>query len=78
MRQIVDCFAEYERAIIRARRRAALAVKKARGERVGGIPFGSRLTSAGRTLAAHPDKQRALALLRELRAGGSNCLGVSD
>ena len=77
MRQIVDCFAEYERAIIRARTCAALAVKKARGERVGGIPFGSRLASAGRTLAAHPDKQRALALLRELRAGGSNCLGVS-
>jgi DNA invertase Pin-like site-specific DNA recombinase len=40
MRQIVDCFAEYERAIIRARTCAALQVKKARGERVGGIPFG--------------------------------------
>ena len=77
MRQIVDCFAEYERAIIRARTRAALAVKKARGERVGGIRFGSRHASAGRTRAAHRDKQPAFALLLERCAGSSNCWGVS-
>ena len=37
MRGIVDLFAQYERAIIRTRTKAALAVKIARGERVGGI-----------------------------------------
>lgn len=70
MRQIVDCFAEYERAIIRARTRAALAVKKARGERVGGIPFGYQLAAGGRLLEAHPEEQRALAVIRELQAAG--------
>lgn len=78
MRQIVDCFAEYERAIIRARTRAALAVKKARGERVGGIPFGSQLAGDGRTLEPHADEQRALGLLRELRAAGFTFRAVAD
>jgi len=70
MRQIIDAFGQYERALIRARTRAALAVKKARGERVGGIPFGFQLAGAGHALAPHPEEQRALALLRELRAAG--------
>jgi DNA invertase Pin-like site-specific DNA recombinase len=70
MRQIVDSFAEYERAIIRARTRAALAVKKARGERVGGIPFGYQLAEDKRLLQPYPPEQRALAVLRELRAAG--------
>ena len=78
MRQIVDCFAEYERAIIRARTRAALAVKKARGERVGGIPFGYQLAGDGRTLEPHADEQRALGLLRELRAAGYTFRAVAD
>ena len=78
MRQIVDCFAEYERAIIRARTRAALAVKKARGERVGGIPFGSQLAADGRTLEPDADEQRALGLLRELRAAGYTFRAVAD
>ena len=40
MRRIIDAFAEYERLIIGARTKAALRAKKARGERVGGIPYG--------------------------------------
>lgn len=78
MRQIVDCFAQYERAIIRARTKAALAAKRARGERVGGIPFGYQLASDGRTLAPHPREQRALALLRELRAAGYTYRAVAE
>ena len=78
MRQIVDCFAEYERAIIRARTRAALAVKKARGERVGGIPFGYQLAVDGRLLEGHPEEQRALALVRELRAAGYTYRAIAE
>lgn len=37
MRTMIDAFAEYERAVIKARISAALAVKAARGEKVGGI-----------------------------------------
>jgi DNA invertase Pin-like site-specific DNA recombinase len=41
MRRIVDAFAEYERLVIRTRTRAALALKRHRGERIGGVPHGS-------------------------------------
>lgn len=78
MRQIVDCFAEYERAIIRARTRAALAVKRGRGERVGGIPFGYQLAGDGRTLAPHALEQRALAVVRELRAAGASVRAIAE
>ena len=47
MRRIVDAFGEYERLLIKARTRAALRAKKARGERAGQIPYGSRLTGTG-------------------------------
>jgi DNA invertase Pin-like site-specific DNA recombinase len=78
MRQIVDCFAEYERAIIRARTRAALAVKKSRGERVGGIPYGFQLASDRRTLEPQPQEQRALAIVRTLRAAGLTYRAVAE
>lgn len=38
--QILDCFNEYDRQMIRARTKAALAVKISRGEVVGRIPVG--------------------------------------
>lgn len=50
MRRLIDSFAEYERAPIAARTRAALAAKRRRGERVSGLlPFGYRLDADGRT-----------------------------
>ena len=70
MRHIVDAFAEYERAVIRARTRAALAVKKGRGERVGSIPYGCQLAADGRALEANPAELRAVELVRELRGEG--------
>lgn len=46
MRRILDAAAEYERGIIRARVKAALAVKKARGELTGSAPYGYRAVAA--------------------------------
>lgn len=70
MRRMVDAFAEYERLIIKSRTRAALAAKKRRGERTGGIPFGHDLAGDGKTLLANPRELEALATIRTLRAGG--------
>jgi DNA invertase Pin-like site-specific DNA recombinase len=39
---IMDAAAAYERALIRARTKAALAAKRARGERSGEVPYGFR------------------------------------
>ena len=70
MRRMIDAFAEYERELIRARTRAALAAKKARGEIVGEAPIGTARGADGRTLAADPGEARAVELIRELRAEG--------
>lgn len=70
MRGIVDLFAQYERAVIRSRTRAALAVKAGRGERVGGVPYGYRLALDGVRLEAEPTEQRGIGRARELRAAG--------
>jgi DNA invertase Pin-like site-specific DNA recombinase len=70
MRGMIDLFAQYERALIRSRTSAALAVKKGRGERIGSVPYGSRLAADGVHLEADPAELVALALVRELRAEG--------
>lgn len=68
MRSIVAAMAAYERALISSRTRAALAVKKARGERVGGIPYGYR--AEGGVLVEEPGEQATIARARKLRAEG--------
>ena len=86
MRRVIDAFAEYERGVVRARTRAAMGVKRSRGERIGAIPLGYRLADNGRTLQRHAAEQAALARIRALRAYGHsyatiavrmNALGVA-
>ena len=62
-----DLFAQYERAVIGSRTRAALAVKKVKGERVGSIPFGYHLADDGRTLVEDRHEQAVIRKLAELR-----------
>lgn len=69
MRTLLDAFAAYERALIRARTRAALAVKRARGERTGGVPMGHVVDGNGR-LGVNEREAAAVARARELRAAG--------
>lgn len=86
LRTIMDAMGEYERALIRSRTKAALAEKARRGERVGAAPFGFkivgdlrveesvggsvRVRSKGGKLEPHPEEQRAIARILELRKLG--------
>jgi DNA invertase Pin-like site-specific DNA recombinase len=70
MKGIVDVFAAYEREVIRVRTRSALAVKKARGERVGGVPYGFSATVDGH-LVKNGHEQAMIADVRALRADGN-------
>ena len=70
MRGIVDVFAAYERGVIKSRTRAALAVKRTRGERIGGIPYGYELTADGVHLAENVDEQAIIQQIRALRTAG--------
>lgn len=78
MRGLVDLFAQYERALIRSRTKAALAVKKARGERVGDVPIGFRVAADGRQLSAHDGEQAAVDRVRTLRAEGLTIRAIAD
>ena len=68
LRGIIDVFAQYERAIIRARTRAALAIKRKRQEAYCRVPFG--FVRVGNMFVPDPDQEEALAEMRKLRAQG--------
>lgn len=71
MRGMMDVFAQLERAMIASRTKAALAAKKARGEKTGGaLPLGRALAEDGRTLVEDTAEGEAVALVRALRADG--------
>jgi DNA invertase Pin-like site-specific DNA recombinase len=78
MRRMVDAFAEYERLIIGARTKAALQAKKARGERVGHIPFGMRLSADGVHLEEDPTEQETILKVEELQATGLSLRKIAD
>jgi DNA invertase Pin-like site-specific DNA recombinase len=78
MRSIVDAFAQYERAVIRGRTRAALAAKRARGERTGGVRLGQRLAADGVRVEADPTEQLAIERVLELHASGVSQRAIVD
>jgi DNA invertase Pin-like site-specific DNA recombinase len=77
MRRIVDAFAEYERLIIKSRTKAALAVKRSRGERVGQVPYGYDLGADGIHLVENQTEQRVIRLVLDLRADGLSLRAVA-
>jgi DNA invertase Pin-like site-specific DNA recombinase len=86
MRRIIDAFAEYERLIIKARTRAALAAKKRRGQRTGGVPLGFDLTDdgtrskAGRPIAltTNTGEQATVARIEGYQAVGLSLRAIAD
>jgi DNA invertase Pin-like site-specific DNA recombinase len=74
MRTIIDAFAEYERLIISARTKAALAVKKTKDERIGGIPYG--FSDADGRLVPNEDEQRVILEAKYLSSTGLSMRGI--
>lgn len=70
MKDVALAAARFERSMIAARTRAALAVKKARRESTGTPPYGYRVADDGRTLAEDAREQATLQRVRALRARG--------
>jgi DNA invertase Pin-like site-specific DNA recombinase len=68
--RMLAVLAEFEREIIVERTRAALNHKRAKGERIGQVPYGWRLDADGRSLVPAPEECRVLADIRRWRAEG--------
>lgn len=78
MRGMMDVFAQLERALIATRTRAALAAKRARGEKTGGdLPVGAALAEDGVTLTADTAEAAAVDTIRDLRAAGMSVRAIA-
>ena len=76
LRRMLDVFAEYERLVIKARTRAALRVKRSKGEARGETPYGWTRDAAG-MLVAEPTEQNVVAVIRELHAAGMSLRAIA-
>lgn len=71
LRIIMDGVAQHAVALLRARTKAALQAKKARGERIGGVPYGFRLSLLDpNRLEPNQAEQRVIAAAADMRAAG--------
>jgi len=69
MRQVIDAAACYERNLIKARTKAALAAKRKAGQRTGEVPFGWAVDADGNLIEVAAE-QRVLGIIKELREEG--------
>ena len=76
LRRVTEMFAEYERALIRVRTKAALAAKRRKGEKLGGrVPIGFTVEQDGdgtKRLVPEPREQAAMTLASQLRRDGKS------
>lgn len=76
IRGILLSVARFEKALIRSRIKAALAVKRSRGERIGAAPYGTK--SEGKALVVNAEEQATVQRLRELRSSGLTLRALID
>lgn len=72
-RHVMDAVAELELALIRARTKAGLLAKRARGERAGTVPFGFQLAPDDperQRIEPAPVEQRLVARMRAMKRAG--------
>jgi len=69
--------AEMERNLTRERTRAAMAVKRANGQRIGSVPYGFDLASDGATLVNNKTEQAVIREIRSMRADGRPLKGIA-
>ncbi len=74
LRNVLDAVAQFEVEMIKARTKAALAAKKARGEVVGEVPFGFRRDGA--MLVEDESESSVVVTVRTLRAEGASLRGI--
>ncbi|MBX3225973.1 MAG: recombinase family protein [Labilithrix sp.] len=69
-RGAVDLARAYDRVVVRGRIRATQADKRARGERIGNVPYGYRVAADGVHTEPDPAEQEVLATVRRLASEG--------
>ncbi len=70
--------AEMERNLTRERTRAAMAVKRANGQRIGSVPYGFDLAIDGTTLVANGSEQSVVREILAMREAGKTLKAIAD
>ena len=68
---------EFERDQVSERTTAAMAHKRAKGERIGSVPFGYDLAADGATLVENDHEQQTIAVIRDLRSEGESFRAIA-
>lgn len=76
LHRMLDGVAEYERSVLRSRTKAALAARRARGLRTGGVPYGYKVGADNRLLP-EPTEQQVIAHVKALSDTGLSLRGIS-
>lgn len=78
LRTMLDAFAQYEAAVIRARTKAALQSRKARGLKwTGSLPIGLAADEGTKAVEAHETEGELVRHVLELRARGVSLRGIA-
>lgn len=77
MRAVLVAVGRFERRLTAARIKAALDVKRGRGEMTGAAPFGHRLGPDGVHLEPAPEEQAVISQVVELEAAGGTVRGIA-
>jgi len=78
MFRMLAVLAEFERDQIKERTCVALQHKKAKGERVGNLPYGYRLAADGVHLEEDGAEQETIRVIQSLRASGLSLRAIQD
>ena len=78
MAGMMDVFAEFERATIRARIVAAMRVMKLKRQVWNHAPYGWKVSADGKTFEPHDKEQKACILAMDLRAGGLSLRAIGE
>lgn len=76
--RMMAVLAEFERDLVSERTKAALAHKRARGQRVGNIAYGYRLADDGEMLKEDDQEQSVLKSIIRLRKKGHSLQKIAD
>lgn len=75
--RMMAVLSEFERDQVSERTRAAMTYKKAKGQRVGSIPYGKRLAGNGVDLIDDAAEQEIIGLVRGLRHNGYSLTAIA-
>lgn len=76
--RLLAVLSEFERDLISERTRAALAHKAAKGERIGGVPFGFNVATDAVRLIPNATEQGTLSEMREMRRRGLSWAAIAE